>query len=453
MSELIAAIATPPGPGGVGILRLSGPGAAQAAAHIFQPLGKTPLSEAPDRQLLYGRVFDQAGDLLDTGLAFVSRAPHSYTGEETAEIQCHGSPVVLSLVLDALCAAGARLARPGEFTQRAFLNGKLDLTQAEAVIDLIDAETADAAANAAGQLGGAMLRKIDPVYLSLVDVCSHFHAVLDYPDEDIEPFELRQHRDVLEGAVNTLASILTTFRRGQRLKNGIRAVILGSPNVGKSSLLNALCGYERVIVTDVAGTTRDTVEESVTLGGHLLRLLDTAGLRETEDKIEKMGVERAKEAARSAELAIFVCDASRALDESDLDAMRAALDVPHAIAVLNKTDLPAALQPSDLPFEFVVPVCAKTGEGIDLLAQALDLTFPQGAPCDGSILTNERQADAVLRAGKALDAALESMRQGMTPDAVLVDVEAAMSALGEVTGRTMREDITNRIFERFCVGK
>ena len=329
----------------------------------------------------------------------------------------------------------------------------MDLTQAEAVIDLIDAETADAAANAAGQLGGAMLRKIDPVYLSLVDVCSHFHAVLDYPDEDIEPFELRQHRDVLEGAVNTLASILTTFRRGQRLKNGIRAVILGSPNVGKSSLLNALCGYERVIVTDVAGTTRDTVEESVTLGGHLLRLLDTAGLRETEDKIEKMGVERAKEAARSAELAIFVCDASRALDESDLDAMRAALDAPHAIAVLNKTDLPAALQPSDLPFEFVVPVCAKTGEGIDLLAQALDLTFPQGAPCDGSILTNERQADAVLRAGKALDAALESMRQGMTPDAVLVDVEAAMSALGEVTGRTMREDITNRIFERFCVGK
>ena len=453
MSELIAAIATPPGPGGVGILRLSGPGATQAAANIFRPLGKTPLSEAPDRQLLYGRVFDQAGDLLDTGLAFVSRAPHSYTGEETAEIQCHGSPVVLSLVLDALCAAGARLARPGEFTQRAFLNGKLDLTQAEAVIDLIDAETADAAANAAGQLGGAMLRKIDPVYLSLVDVCSHFHAVLDYPDEDIEPFELRQHRDVLEGAVNTLASILTTFRRGQRLKNGIRAVILGSPNVGKSSLLNALCGYERVIVTDVAGTTRDTVEESVTLGGHLLRLLDTAGLRETEDKIEKMGVERAKEAARSAELAIFVCDASRALDESDLDAMRAALDAPHAIAVLNKTDLPAALQPSDLPFEFVVPVCAKTGEGIDLLAQALDLTFPQGAPCDGSILTNERQADAVLRAGKALDAALESMRQGMTPDAVLVDVEAAMSALGEVTGRTMREDITNRIFERFCVGK
>lgn len=453
MSDLIAAVATGWVRSGIGIVRMSGSGCIATASGVFRTQNGKPLSEAPDRHMTLGTLLDEQGRVLDHCVAVISHGPHSYTGEDTCEFQCHGSPAVLTAALRALFSAGFRQAGPGEFTRRAFLNGRMDLTQAEAVIDLIDAETADAAANAAGQLGGAMLRKIDPVYLSLVDVCSHFHAVLDYPDEDIEPFELRQHRDVLEGAVNTLASILTTFRRGQRLKNGIRAVILGSPNVGKSSLLNALCGYERVIVTDVAGTTRDTVEESVTLGGHLLRLLDTAGLRETEDKIEKMGVERAKEAARSAELAIFVCDASRALDESDLDAMRAALDAPHAIAVLNKTDLPAVLQPSDLPFEFVVPVCAKTGEGIDLLAQALDLTFPQGAPCDGSILTNERQADAVLRAGKALDAALESMRQGMTPDAVLVDVEAAMSALGEVTGRTMREDITNRIFERFCVGK
>ena len=208
-----------------------------------------------------------------------------------------------------------------------------------------------------------------------------------------------------------------------------------------------------MIVTDVAGTTRDTVEESVTLGRHLLRLLDTAGIHETDDRIEKLGVERAVEAVRSAELAIFVCDRSRALNDADREAMRTAMDAPHSIAVLNKSDLPAVLQPSDLPFDCVVPVCAKTGEGLDLFEQALDLVFPEGTPCDGSILTNERQADAVLRAGKSLDAALTSLRQGVTPDAVLVDVEAAMSALGEVTGRTMREDITNRIFERFCVGK
>lgn len=453
MSELIAAIATPPGPGGVGILRLSGPGAAQAAAHIFQPLGKTPLSEAPDRQLLYGRVFDQAGDLLDTGLAFVSRAPHSYTGEETAEIQCHGSPVVLSLALDALCAAGARLARPGEFTQRAFLNGKLDLTQAEAVIDLIDAETADAAANAAGQVAGAMRKRIDPVYDSWVDICAHFHAVLDYPDEDIDPFELSQLESALQTSSRTLSALLASCHRGRMVRSGVRVTILGSPNAGKSSLLNALSGFDRVIVTDIPGTTRDTVEQTVTLGRHLVRLVDTAGIRDTEDVIEKIGVDRSVEAAKDCDAALFVVDDSRPLTDEDRRAMDAALEAPEAIAVLNKQDLGAVIEPSDLPFSYIVPVSCKDGTGFDLLEQAFDMLFPDDAPCDGSLLTNARQADAIVRAKKSVDAALRSLRAGFTPDAVLVDLEAAMRALGEVTGRTMREDITNRIFERFCVGK
>lgn len=453
MSELIAAIATPPGPGGVGILRLSGPGAAQAAAHIFQPLGKTPLSEAPDRQLLYGRVFDQAGDLLDTGLAFVSRAPHSYTGEETAEIQCHGSPVVLSLALDALCAAGARLARPGEFTQRAFLNGKLDLTQAEAVIDLIDAETADAAANAAGQVAGAMRKRIDPVYDSWVDICAHFHAVLDYPDEDIDPFELSRLESALQASSRTLSALLSSCHRGRMVRSGVRITILGSPNAGKSSLLNALSGFDRVIVTDIPGTTRDTVEQTVTLGRHLVRLVDTAGIRDTEDVIEKIGVDRSVEAAKDCDAALFVVDDSRPLTDEDRRAMDAALEAPEAIAVLNKQDLGAVIEPSDLPFSYIVPVSCKDGTGFDLLEQAFDMLFPDDAPCDGSLLTNARQADAIVRAKKSVDAALRSLRAGFTPDAVLVDLEAAMRALGEVTGRTMREDITNRIFERFCVGK
>ena len=453
MSELIAAIATPPGPGGVGILRLSGPGAAQAAAHIFQPLGKTPLSEAPDRQLLYGRVFDQAGELLDTGLAFVSRAPHSYTGEETAEIQCHGSPVVLSLALDALCAAGARLARPGEFTQRAFLNGKLDLTQAEAVIDLIDAETADAAANAAGQVAGAMRKRIDPVYDSWVDICAHFHAVLDYPDEDIDPFELSQLESALQASSRTLSALLSSCHRGRMVRSGVKITILGSPNAGKSSLLNALSGFDRVIVTDIPGTTRDTVEQTVTLGRHLLRLVDTAGIRDTEDVIEKIGVDRSVEAAKDCDAALFVVDDSRPLTDEDRRAMDAALEAPEAIAVLNKQDLGAVIEPSDLPFSYIVPVSCKDGTGFDLLEQAFDMLFPDDAPCDGSLLTNARQADAIVRAKKSVDAALRSLRAGFTPDAVLVDLEAAMRALGEVTGRTMREDITNRIFERFCVGK
>ena len=463
MSELIAAISTPPGPGGVGILRLSGPGAAQAAAHIFQPLGKTPLSEAPDRQLLYGRVFDQAGDLLDTGLAFVSRAPHSYTGEETAEIQCHGSPVVLSLVLDALCAAGARLARPGEFTQRAFLNGKLDLTQAEAVIDLIDAETPAAARQAAGQLNGALSRQIDGIYSALTDLMAHFCAVLDYPDEDIDPFQAEQMGQILARQEAALQALLAISRRGTLLHQGITCVLIGRPNAGKSSLLNALAGYERAIVTNIPGTTRDTVETKVTLGGYLFRLVDTAGLRDSDDPIEQLGVARSRQALAEADLVLAVCDGTQPLREEDHDLLRQALAQADTILLANKQDLPdfALPQPDDsaAPHTLtVVPLSAKTGDGLDTLettlAQRAETLLPQAAQsAAGELLTNQRQTQAARRALDGVTRAKDALDLGMTPDALLTDVEAALEALGELTGRTVREDITARIFSRFCVGK
>ena len=329
----------------------------------------------------------------------------------------------------------------------------MDLTQAEAVIDLIDAETADAAANAAGQVAGVLRKQLDPIYDSLMDICSHFHAVLDYPDEDIEPFRLQAYADTLTSASKKLDALLSSCRRGNFIKNGVQTAILGAPNAGKSSLLNALAGFDRVIVTDIPGTTRDAVEQTVTLGRHLLRLLDTAGIRDTSDIVEHLGVERSFQAAQSCQLAFFVVDGSKPLTPEDEAAMDAALQAPEAIAILNKQDLPCVIDPCELPFSYVIPVSCAKQEGLDLLEQALDMVFDDEAPCDGSILTNARQADAIAKSRASIEAALSSLRLGMTPDAVLVDVEAAMEALGEATGRVVREDITNRIFERFCVGK
>ena len=452
-SAPIAAVATGWARSGIGIVRMSGEGCISLAAQVFRLRSARALADLPDRQLALGTLLDKEGRAIDEGLVFLSRAPHSYTGEDTVEFQLHGSPAVLSAALEALFAVGFRQAGRGEFTKRAFLNGRMDLTQAEAVIDLIDAETADAAANAAGQVAGAMRRKLEPVYDGLVDICSHFHAVLDYPDEDIAPFELQSFRSTLTADVQTLAKLLASCRRGKLLQNGIRAAILGSPNAGKSSLLNALAGYERVIVTDIPGTTRDAVEQSVTLGRHLLRLLDTAGIRETDDAIESMGVQRSLAAAKDCDVAIFVVDGSKPLTEEDRAALSAALTAPAAIAVVNKRDLGCVIDMEDLPFAHVLSVSAKNAEGLDGLEAALNTLFDASAPCDGTILTNTRQADAVGRAKASIEAALVSMESGMTPDAVLVDVESAMLAMGELTGRTMREDITNRIFERFCVGK
>ena len=453
MSDVIAAIATGKVPCAIGILRLSGPDCARVAQKVFALDSGLPLWEAPSRKLLLGTLHDRQGRVIDQAMAVYCRAPHSYTGEDTVELQCHGSPAMLAAGLEALFLAGARQASPGEFTRRAFLNGQLDLTRAEAVIDLIDAETADAAANAAGQLGGSLLRRIDPVYNELRDLCSHFHAVLDYPDEDIEDFRLEALSETLTRSAGALGAMLATYERGRHLKQGVRAVLLGRPNAGKSSLLNALAGYERVIVTEIAGTTRDTVEETVRLGRVLLRLTDTAGIRSAQDRIEALGVARSEQAAREAELAIFVCDGSAPLTDEDRRAMAAARTARRCVAVINKSDLPQRVSPGELPFDHVLHLSARTGDHLDDLTALVEQWYGTEAHCDGSILTNARQFGAITRAAEAIDRAARSLGLGLTPDAVLTDVEEAMEALGEVTGRTVREDITNRIFERFCVGK
>ena len=468
--DTIAAIAAGGGgPSAIGIIRVSGPDCFGACGRVFR--SARPFGELEPRRMVLGELLDADGRVVDHALAVRFPGPRSYTGEDSAEFHCHGSPVVLREVLSALFAAGARQAGPGEFTKRAFLNGRMDLTQAEAVIDLIDAETAAAARNAAAQLEGGLRRALEPIQEALLEVTSRFYAVVDYPDEDIRDVRPEEVREAMLTAENALTRLLASCKRGRVLKKGVRTAIVGLPNAGKSSLLNALAGYERAIVTGVPGTTRDTVEESVLCGGVLLRLIDTAGLRETEDQVERLGVERSRRAMEEAELILLVSD-----DQVDLEnrpraywedfrqllSMVGGRGTPW-IFVESKRDLSGAVagsigawggeRPWNGPAAYV-SLSALTGEGLDKLEEAVAALFPAGDPGEaGSLLTDQRQEDAARRARDALRRGRAALEDGLTPDAVLTDAEEALDAVGELTGRTAREEIVERIFSRFCVGK
>ena len=457
--DIIAAIATGQAATAIGIVRVSGQGCFALCDKVFRALNDRHFSAQEPRKMIYGDMLDAEGRVIDRGLAVRFPGPHSYTGEDSAEFHCHGSPVVLRELLGALFAAGARQARAGEFTRRAFLNGQLDLTQAEAVIDLIDAETAAAARNAAAQLDGGLRRVLEPIQDALLDITSRFYAVVDYPDEDIEDVQPEQVAEALSSAEGQLTALLATCQRGKVLKSGVRTAIVGRPNAGKSSLLNALAGYERAIVTDIPGTTRDTVEESVLCGGVLLRLIDTAGIRDTEDIVEQKGVERSRQAITSADLVLAVVDGTEKPTGVG-EIFRLAAECPHWIAVYTKRDLAppymvlASSPAPAAPPAASVSLSSVTGEGLDKLEKAVSSLFPAGDPKEaGSLLTDQRQEDAVRRARDAVRRAKAALDSGLTPDAVLTDAEEALDALGELTGRTAKEEIVSRIFSRFCVGK
>lgn len=452
MADTIAAIATGTQVSAIGIIRLSGDETFRVIDRLFFPYSGKKMSESADRRLIFGELRDRGGELLDVCLCTISRAPHSYTGENTAELQCHGSPTVLRAALDELFALGARQAAPGEFTKRAFLNGRMELCAAEAVADIIDAETVECAKNAAGQLSGAISRKVDGIYSALTDISSHYHAVLDYPDEDIEDFQLESYEGSLTSALTELERLLQSHERGKLMTGGIPAAIAGRPNAGKSSLLNALLGYDRAIVTSIPGTTRDTIEEKLRIGRLTLRLIDTAGIRDTGDEVERLGVERSRAAMSKAELVIAVVDGSGEITDEDREVIAQAEAAPKGIVVLSKRDIaePDAEITTALP---VVSLSSVTGDGMDELERVIAERFPLPEVPAGEILTNVRQADAVKRAIEYMRSALDAMRAGMTPDIVLTEMEGAMSALSELSGRTVREDVTNRIFQRFCVGK
>lgn len=466
--DTIAAIAAGGGaPSAIGVIRVSGPDCFAVCGRVFR--AARPFEELEPRRMALGEILDSEGRVLDRGLAVRFPGPHSYTGEHSAELHCHGSPVVLREALAALFAAGARQAGPGEFTKRAFLNGRLDLTQAEAVIDLIDAETAAAARNAAAQLDGGLRRALEPIQEALLDITSRFYAVVDYPDEDIEDVRPEEIRQAMLQAEDALTALLASCKRGQVLKRGVRTALVGLPNAGKSSLLNALAGYERAIVTDVPGTTRDTVEEAVLCGGVLLRLIDTAGLRETEDQVERLGVERSRRAMEEAELiflvqdgTVEVCPENRAHWEAEhLLLNQVSQSGKPWLCIASKSDLTGSqafslglVQKDANNPAACLCVSSVTGQGLDKLEEAVAALFPAGDPGEaGSLLTDRRQEDAARRAREALRRGRGALENGLTPDAVLTDVEEALDAVGELTGRTAREEIVERIFSRFCVGK
>ena len=439
--DVIAAIATGAAPTAIGVVRVSGQGCFDLCAAVFTPALGQSFAALEPRKMTYGSLLDRQGRCIDRGLAVRFPGPHSYTGEDSAEFHCHGSPVVLREVLSALFAAGARQAGPGEFTKRAFLNGRLDLTEAEAVADLIESETAAAARNAAAQLGGSLRRDFEAVYDRLLDMTSQFYAVVDYPDEDIQDLGPAELAASLRDCAAILDRLLATCDRGRVLKSGVRTAIIGRPNAGKSSLLNALAGYERCLVTDIPGTTRDTVEESVLCGGVRLRLTDTAGIRDTADTVERLGVERSRRALESADLILAVIDGSAAPTAED----RAVLDLARksgapVIVILSKLDLgaaPDALVDGTGSPSAAIRLSARTGEGISLLEDAVASLFPAGDGADGAVLTNERQQEAALRARRAISRAAEALERGMTPDAVLTDAEEALSAPVSYTHLTL----------------
>ena len=452
--DTIAAISTPSGKGGISVIRISGKDAVSVADKVFKnEYGKT-LKNASSHTITHGYAVRSDGSVIDEVLCMVMLAPKSYTTEDTVEINCHGGMVSTREILGAVLESGARLADRGEFTKRAFLNGRMDLAEAESVIDIINAGTKTAHNVSVHQLKGSLSAKIGEIREKLLGLISHLQVLIDFAEEDLEPLTDSEFTDGIRTCLAMTEKLISTFNRGRIIKDGVNTVIAGKPNVGKSSLLNLICGEERAIVTDIEGTTRDTIYENVTLGGVLLNLADTAGIRETSDTVEKIGVDRARNALSEADLVIFMADAKRGLDEND-DRIMAQLDGKKVIALINKSEDGVLFDKSRLCFENIIEFSAKTGKGLDELENKVSQMFSLGEidKNDDAVITNVRHRDALAKAKEALSSALCAIESGIEANMTFIDIENAISALGEITGQTVAEEIVDRIFHTFCVGK
>ena len=449
----VAAVGTPYGKGGVAMIRISGEDAFAVAERVFVPASETRFARKLHGVTYYGSFTDD-GAVFDDGICILFHSPHSFTGEPVAELYCHGGMLVTQKLLAAVLKNGAVMAGAGEFTRRAFINGKITLTQAEAIGGIIDSRTEKHLSVASKQANGSLSRVLGTIYDDLKLLAASVYAFIDYPDEDMTDVSVSEMRERLISAKNTLDRLAGSHTYGKAISEGIPTAIVGKPNTGKSSLLNRLCGEERAIVTDIAGTTRDVVTETVKLGEVLLRLSDTAGIRESLDTVEKIGIEKSKKAIEDANLILAVFDTSRPLDEDDktlIDAVVSSGKAENTVCLLNKSDI--ASENIVLPFERKVCISAKNGEGIDELITLVAEMLGAGSIGENDeIVVNARQCAAVSNASEALGDAIAAL-DGFTQDIAGMDIERALSAIAEADGRQVSEDIVNEIFSHFCVGK
>jgi tRNA modification GTPase len=456
----IAATATPPGEGAISVIRLSGDRALAIADRLFR--GRIKLIDASPQTVHHGTVVDGSGEALDEILAVVFRSPHSYTGEDVVEFNCHGGLLVTQMILDEIVRAGARQAEPGEFSKRAFLNGKMDLCQAEAVSDLIAARSEQARALSLQQLAGKLGTRVRELRSSLTELCALLELDLDFSEEGLELVGPAEIREKILGLESSIAAVLDSYESGRVSREGVTVVLAGKPNSGKSSLFNALLRERRAIVTPHPGTTRDTIEESISIGGVLFRIVDTAGLREATDLAEREGVSRTLEYVRAADIILLVEDTTRSIEEREIEsALRGLLGNQHLVVALNKSDLPAK---AILEVDYdrlttrgarVVHTSAKTGSGLQELRNALYhsiLKMPT-EPIAGVVLTNRRHKEAFVKARESLARGRQTLDAGGTNEFIALDIREATLALGEVTGEVTSEEVLNSIFANFCIGK
>ncbi len=458
----IAAVATPVGEGGIGVVRLSGPEAIAIADLVFQGMQGGKLDDHREDRLRYGKVVDpQTGKTVDEVLALVMRAPHSYTAEDVVELQCHGGVVVVAEVLSLCLKLGATMAEPGEFTKRAFLNGRLDLSQAEAVMDIVRSPTRLGLEVAVDQLEGSLSRRIKEIQESLYQIMVQVEASIDFPEDDLPDVELGEIEHTLKLVLTDIAELLHTADDGKILREGLKTVITGKPNVGKSSLLNTLLDENRALVTDIPGTTRDSIEEVVNLRGVPLRLIDTAGIRESGDVVEQLGVARSLDLLKEADLVLHVLDRSDALTADDFDVLERTKE-KRRVVLINKVDLPPLWGISDLGDVGDSPILE-----MSLLQESRQVVQTLGDVILGLIgrgsitsfagsrafITRARHKQALQQAELALQDSLATVNQGFPLDLIAVDLYAALEHLGEITGETVRENVLDRIFAQFCIGK